>query len=64
MCKHRAEILVKPSQVNFSATPFTQPVHQLIMFENSKQPLLKGGPANDPNKFRPISILPVLSNLF
>ena len=26
--------------------------------------LHKGGPSNDPNNFRPISILPVLSKLF
>ena len=32
--------------------------------EAKVKPLLKGGPSNDPNNFRPISILPVLSKLF
>ena len=32
--------------------------------EAKVKPLHKGGPSNDPNNFRPISILPVLSKLF
>ena len=32
--------------------------------EGKVKPLHKGGPSNDPNNFRPISILPVLSKLF
>ena len=32
--------------------------------EAKVKPLHKGGPTNDPNNFRPISILPALSKLF
>ena len=32
--------------------------------EAKVKPLHKGGASNDPNNFRPISILPVLSKLF